>query len=127
MASDWMELTRLAKGFSIVIEKVRLVGKDAKKVLKIEGEFDLPPLAKLSAEEQIFVIAFIKSDGSLKEMETTFGISYPTVKARLARIAKQFEFVETIRLSNREEIILQLERGEITTDEAIKKLAVSQE
>jgi hypothetical protein len=124
MASDWLELSRLAKGFSIVIEKVRLVSKDPKKILKIEGEFDLPPLAKLSAEEQIFVIAFIKSDGSLKEMETTFGISYPTVKARLARIAKQFEFVETIHLSNREEIIRQLDRGEITTDEAIKKLAV---
>ena len=46
-------------------------------------------------EDQVFVAAFLKSHGSIKEMEQVFGVSYPTVKARLNRIAGQLEFVET--------------------------------
>jgi hypothetical protein len=118
MARDWLDLTRLTGGASIIIERVRLADKD----IRIEGEFELPPLARLPAEDQVFIMAFVKSDGSIKELERTFGISYPTVKNRLARIARQFEFVETVPLFAGEEILQKLERGEITAAQAIERL-----
>ncbi len=118
---DWQELTRLTQGAPLVIERVRLADRD----IGIEGQFELPPLARLPAEDQVFIMAFVKSDGSLKEMERIFGISYPTVKNRLARIAGQFQMVETVVTppkSERGEILAALERGEITAQEAIERL-----
>ena len=63
--ADWQELTRLTQGQPIVVERVRLTGKD----IAIEGAFKLPQLARLSAEDQVFVVAFLRSHGSIKEME----------------------------------------------------------
>ena len=119
MARDWQELTKMTQGKPITIERVKLVDSD----IAIEGSFSLPPLANLSAEDQVFVMAFVRCDGSIKEMEKMFGISYPTVKNRISRIAKQLEFVEIIKISPQEEVIEELERGDITADEAIRRLA----
>ncbi|MBN1188364.1 MAG: DUF2089 domain-containing protein [Dehalococcoidales bacterium] len=119
MSQDWHELTKLTGNSPMVVERVRLTDKD----IRIEGEFELPPLARLSAEDQVFVMAFIRSDGSIKELERVFGISYPTVKSRLARITARFEFAEISTSSPRDEIIEKLERGEITAAEAIERLA----
>lgn len=47
---------------------------------EVNGTFDMPPLARLSEKEQIFVINFVKSGGSLKEMAKNMGLSYPTVR-----------------------------------------------
>lgn len=44
------------------------------------GSFELPPLARLSEKEQQFVLSFIKSSGSLKDMAKNMGVSYPTVR-----------------------------------------------
>lgn len=119
MSKDWQELTKITGGAPIVVERVRLVDSD----IKIEGDFELPPLARLSAEDQIFMMAFVRCDGSIKELERIFGISYPTVKNRLSRIARQFEFVETIPISPGDDVLTQLERGEITAEEAIERLS----
>jgi hypothetical protein len=119
MAKDWYELMRLTRGAPIVVERVRLVDSD----LSIEGGFDLPPLAQLPAEDQVFVMAFVRSHGSIKEMEQTFGISYPTVKNRLNRISEHFQFVETMPVSSQAETLSQLERGDITVDEAIERMS----
>jgi hypothetical protein len=118
---DWQELTRITHDAPFVIEKVRLVDRD----ITIEGQFDLPPLARLTAEEQVFVTAFLKSDGSIKDMERIFGISYPTVKSRLNQIAGKLQFVEEVTATalGKEEILASLERGEITAQEAIARLA----
>jgi hypothetical protein len=55
-------------------------------------------------------------------MEQVFGVSYPTVKARLNRIAQSLEFVETNPEPSRNEILAKLSRGEITAADAIAKL-----
>ena len=44
------------------------------------GDFELPLLARLSKKEQQFILAFVKSSGSLKDMAKSMGISYPTVR-----------------------------------------------
>src|SRR6185312_4490289 len=118
---DWQALTGLTQGAPLVVERVRLVDKD----IVLEGQFALPQLALLSAEDQIFVAAFLRSHGSIKDMEQVFGVSYPTVKARLNRIAAQLEFVETDPAplnppGIRNEILSRLERGELTAAEAIR-------
>ena len=78
MATDWQELTNLTRGEPIQIERVRMTETD----IAIEGSFELPPLARLTAEDQVFVAAFVRSHGSIKRMEQLFGVSYPTVKNR---------------------------------------------
>jgi hypothetical protein len=118
MSKEWHELTKMTQGKPVTIERVRLVDND----IAIEGSFTLPPLANLSAEDQVFVMAFVRCHGSIKEMEEMFGISYPTVKNRINRIARQLEFVEIIKVSPQEETISELERGEISADEAIRRL-----
>ena len=119
MAKEWRELTSLTQGAHIVVERVRLVDRD----IAIEGSFELPALARLPAEDQVFITAFVRCHGSIKEMERVFGISYPTVKNRLHRLAEQFEFVETSPLPSHDDILTQLERGEITAQEAIERLS----
>ena len=118
VASDWQELLRIAQGGSLVVERVRIPEKQ----IAIEGEFTLPELAKLSLEDQVFVVAFLRSHGSIKEMEQTFGVSYPTIKARLNRIAGLLEFVETNPSPSRAEVLERLKNGEIDAEEAIRTL-----
>jgi hypothetical protein len=125
MIKEWNELTKLTQGADITIERVRLTAEN----IAIEGEFELPKLARLSAEDQVFVMAFIQCHGSIKDMEAMFGISYPTVKNRLNRLAEKLKLVQNYNSTSedkspsiQESILSQLERGEITADEAIERL-----
>jgi hypothetical protein len=115
---DWQELTRLTQGQTFTIEKVKLLDRD----IAIEGRFALPPLAKLTAADQLFVTAFVRSHGSIKEMEALFGISYPTVKNRLNAISAQLPFVDVDPPSPGKDVLDQLDKGEISVEEALTKL-----
>jgi hypothetical protein len=116
--NDWQELTQLTQGHPIVVERVRLTDKE----VAIEGSFELPQLARLAMEDQIFVTAFVRSHGSIKEMERIFGVSYPTIKSRLTRIANSLEFVETNPTPSKAEILERLERGELSAEDAIREM-----
>ena len=122
MIKDWTELTRLTGGADIVVERVRLEKSD----IAIEGKFALPPLAQLSGEDQVFVTAFVGTHGSLKDMERLFGISYPTVKNRLEKLASQLKMIEfepsPIGEMANDEVLTLLENGEITAEEALGRL-----
>ena len=115
---DWQDLTQLTQGQPIIVERVRLAEKD----IAIEGQFELPQLARLAMEDQIFVTAFVRSHGSIKEMERIFGVSYPTIKSRLTRIANRLEFVETNPTPSKAEILDRLQRGEISAEDAIREM-----
>lgn len=117
-ATDWQDLLRIAQGSPLLVERVRIPEKQ----IAVEGEFTLPQLARLSLEDQVFVTAFLRSHGSIKEMEQTFGVSYPTIKARLNRIASQLEYVDTNPSPSRTEVLEQLKKGDITAAEAIRAL-----
>jgi hypothetical protein len=119
MPKDWQELTKLTGSAPVAVERVRLLEND----IAIEGEFDLPPLARLSAEDQVFIMAFVRSHGSIKEMERLFGISYPTVKNRLNRISESFQMVEIESKPSHSDVLDELERGEITPEEAIGRMS----
>ena len=125
-AQDWQALTRLTAGAPFEIERVRLTGPD----VAIEGRFELPPLAQLAAEDQIFVAAFIRCHGSIKQMEKFFGVSYPTIKNRLNRIGTQLPFAEVDPEPEPErppvmstgELLSQLERGTLSVDDVLRQL-----
>src|ERR1700704_3134184 len=89
-AQDWQALTRLTGAAPFAIERVRLTDQK----VAIEGHFEVPPLARLTAEDQTFVAAFVRCHGSIKQMEKFFGVSYPTIKNRLNKIGSQLSFVE---------------------------------
>jgi hypothetical protein len=123
---DWLGLTRLTAGNAFEIERIRLSGQD----VAIEGHFEVPPLAQLTADDQIFVAAFVRCHGSIKQMEKFFGVSYPTIKNRLNRIGVQLPFAEidpepeperpSIPASG--ELLSQLERGTLSVDDVLRQL-----
>jgi hypothetical protein len=120
--TDWQDLLRISQGAPLVVERVRIPEKG----IAIEGEFTLPELARMSLEDQVFVTAFLRSHGSIKEMEQIFGVSYPTIKARLNRISSQLHFIETNPQPSRSEVLERLKNGEITAAEAIRELEAMQ-
>jgi len=125
MGRDWQELTNLVGQAPIEIERVRLVETG----VAIEGPFLLPPLAQLAAEDQVFVAAFIRCHGSIKQMEKYFGVSYPTIKNRLNKIGSQLSFVEIEQGSDTDlplqtpgDVLDRLSRGELTVGQALERL-----
>ncbi|WP_221321853.1 DUF2089 domain-containing protein [Actinoplanes sp. L3-i22] len=117
-AMDWQELTNLTRGRPFVVERVRLADNG----VAVEGGFEPPQLAQLSVEDQVFVTAFVRCHGSIKEMERIFGVSYPTIKSRLNRVSQLLDFVETDPAPPRSEVIDRLRRGEITAQQALAEL-----
>jgi hypothetical protein len=77
----------------------------------------------------VFVAAFVRCHGSIKQMEKYFGVSYPTIKNRLNKIGSQLSFVEIEQASDgdvpgqtRSEVLDRLSRGELTVAQALERL-----
>jgi len=85
------------------------------------GEFEVPTLARLSLEEQLFVTAFVRCHGSIKRMEELFEISYPTVKNRLNAIVAKLDRALDAPSPNLE-VLERLERGELSVEDALAQL-----
>jgi hypothetical protein len=118
MTNDWHELTDLVGDRRFRVTEVR-----TDTGISIQGEFELPLLARLRYEDQVFVSEFVRSHGSIKDMEKAFGISYPTVKNRLNRIIAQLQLVEIgVPAPASDDTLDLLERGEISAAEAEERL-----
>ena len=121
MVKDWQVLSKLSDGTAVEIMRARLVEQD----VVVEGPFELPPLARLSSEDQTFVAAFVRCHGSIKQMEQLFGVSYPTIKNRLNRIGALLPFVEVAPEPvppSTGELLTRLERGELSVEEVLNQL-----
>jgi len=114
----WDELSALVGERPFNISRIRIPESG----IAIEGEFEVPPLARLSFDDQVFVAMFIRAHGSIKQVEKDFGVSYPTIKSRLNRIADQLSFVDIEVSAPREEVLEQLESGAITAQEAVERI-----
>lgn len=64
----------------------------------VSGKYNLPLLLQISEEEQNFILQFFLSSGSLKEMATQMGNSYPTVRNKLDDIIKKITDLKTTKL-----------------------------
>ena len=61
-------------------------------------------LAKLSDEDAFFIKRFVLASGSLKDLASAYGISYPTVRLRLDRL------IQKIKVLDSQEIVSEFER-----------------
>jgi hypothetical protein len=118
MKQDWQIVTQMTMGKELLVKKVQLLESG----VQIEGDFELPPLATLVMEDQVFVAAFLKSHGSIKEMERLFGVSYPTVKARLSKIGEKLTFIDVDEVLLERSVIDKLTDGEISVEAALDEL-----
>lgn len=119
MIKEWQELSKMVGDQEVVVNRITVKSSG----ISVEGEFELPPLVRLSFDDQVFIGMFIKAHGSIKDMEQAFGISYPTVKARLNRISEKLGFVESKKVSEKEDVLTKLEQGVITVSEAMERLS----
>ncbi len=69
---------------------------------EIQGRYELPLPARLSTEDQSFILEFIKASGSLKKMAGLLGLSYPTVRNRLDEIIEHIKLTEKSGKDSRE-------------------------
>lgn len=74
------------------------------------------PLLALEAEDQDFVMRFVLASGSLKEVARLYGVSYPTIRAKLDRLIERLKAISEDRPRDpMAELLADLvERGEIT-------------
>ena len=54
--------------------------------LEIKNDFELTPFDRLNPEQYTFLIEFLKSQGNLKSVQNTLGLSYPTAKKKLSQL-----------------------------------------
>lgn len=92
----------------------------------IEGRFQPNEFALLPPEHLDFMRLFVKVRGNLKEVERILGVSYPTVRLRFENTLKALgyeahEGVEDTK-NERAEVLLLLERGELSAGEATERL-----
>jgi len=65
---------------------------------EVDGLFNFPVLSALSNEDQLFIVDFIKTGGSLKDMAGKMKLSYPTIRNQLDEI---IERVNTLQKSSK--------------------------
>ena len=53
-------------------------------------------MAELEDEDLTFIKKFLLASGSLKEMASLYGVSYPTVRLRLDRLIQKIRLSETV-------------------------------
>lgn len=90
--------------------------------LTIRGSFGLPRLASLSQEDCQFIELFVLSGGSLKEVGRHLNLSYPTVRNRLDKVIANLQALDANKQTERTRILDALERGEITSEQALEQL-----
>jgi len=93
----------------------------------IEGRFAPNEFALLPPEQLEFMQLFVKCRGNLKEVERMLGLSYPTVRLRFEDVLRTLgyetaELTEEAPATERHSILTALENGEITAEEATKRL-----
>ena len=60
----------------------------------VEGSFELPVLARLTPEDQAFLLRLVKCSGSLKDLAKAYSVSYPTVRNRLDALIDRIKALE---------------------------------
>lgn len=89
----------------------------------ISGHFKPCKFCTLSPENKEFAELFIKNRGNIKEIERELGVSYPTVKGKLDSLIVALGYKsQNVASDNRKEVLEQLYRGEITSEEAVRLL-----
>lgn len=102
--------------------------------ITIRGRFEVPRYGRLDEDQARFLETFLRCRGTISMVEKELGISYPTVRSRLDALLQTLDLVPVkeeeaakraaanLQKEARTKIIEQLERGEITPEEAKERL-----
>ncbi len=90
--------------------------------MQIEGKFELPSLLRLDRDELEFVLDFVRCSGSVKDLCTRRGLSYPTIRNRLAEIVEKLSRPEVKMESKRQKILNAIAKGDLSVKEGVRKL-----
>jgi hypothetical protein len=79
-------------------------------------------LSGLSEEDYQFIKRFLLASGSLKDVACEYGISYPTVRARLDRLIEKIRLLDTAKEKSpfHQEVKLLVLEGELDISTAKK-------
>ena len=76
---------------------------------------------ELSDEDLAFLKRFVLASGSLKDLATAYGISYPTVRLRLDRLIDKIKLSESATVQSHFERILRQQYADGNVDAALFK------
>ncbi len=92
----------------------------------LEGRFAMGRLFQLSTEQLHFVEVFIRCEGKINRVQDDLGISYPTVRSRLDEVVRALGYEvkekKTVEDGHRQDVLAQLARKEISSEEAFRIL-----
>jgi hypothetical protein len=89
---------------------------------KVVSRFGMCSVCRLPEDMYRLLMTFIKTRGSIKEMEKELGVSYPTVRGRLDELQRLMGFAPDGGTQTAKDVLDMLERGEISTAEAEEML-----
>ncbi len=90
--------------------------------MQLEGRFEFPELLRLSRDDLDFVLAFVRSSGSLKELGQLRGQSYPTVRNRLNEIIARLTVPTSDPEKERRRILDAIAGGTMTVKDGARRL-----
>ncbi len=61
---------------------------------EVSGSFEMPILTQLHVDDQEFILEFFMYSGSLKEMASKMGKSYPTVRNKLDDLIEKIKVIQ---------------------------------
>lgn len=90
----------------------------------VRSQYETTIFARLDRENLRFIEIFVRNKGNVKEMERELGVSYWAIRNRLNEVIELLwpASVEQVEV-DRDAVLQQLERGEISVAEAAEKLA----
>lgn len=87
----------------------------------IEGNFKVDKFSTLTDKQRDFIELFVMKRGSIKEIEKELAVSYPTVRNMLDDVIAALGH-NVDKYDSKLEILSQLDKGEISPEEATKLL-----
>ena len=93
--------------------------------ITVRGQFEQGDLSSLPADLLHFVRVFLRCEGNLKQVERELGISYPTVKSRLARVNQILAvpaFSDMVEKQKRVQLLKEFGEGRLSKEELLSNL-----
>lgn len=90
--------------------------------LVMEGNFNLPRVARLAPEHRILVEQMILCGGNLKDLAVEVGVSYPTLRRKVDEMIAELKSLKNADDAAVSSILDGMEKGAVKADEGIRKV-----
>jgi hypothetical protein len=94
---------------------------------EVKGKYPMNIFSGLTSEDEQFLLCFLASRGSLKELQERMSISYPTARIRLNKLLVNLGLSEEKELEKEEnqnvfDLLDDLDKGKDDFDSVLKKI-----